>query len=126
MSLKIVVVAAVVVATSAGPQASTFYRPTTSGPTYRPPTPGPIYGVPTTEAPARYSFSWKVKDDASGNDFGQDETRDGPNTQGSYYVLLPDGRLEKVTYTVNGDSGYLAQVTYEGQVQHTTPQPYYG
>ncbi|XP_069164109.1 cuticle protein 19-like [Procambarus clarkii] len=87
--------------------------------------PQPIYGVPSTEAPARYSFSWKVKDDASGNDFGQDETRDGPNTQGSYYVLLPDGRLEKVTYTVNGDSGYVAQVTYEGQVQHTTPQPYY-
>ncbi|XP_069163842.1 cuticle protein 21-like [Procambarus clarkii] len=101
MSLKVVLMAALVVVALARPQAP---------PSYSPP---PTYGVPSTEAPARYSFSWKVKDDASGNDFGQDETRDGPNTQGSYYVLLPDGRLEKVTYTVNGDSGYVAQVTYE-------------
>ncbi|XP_069163835.1 cuticle protein 21-like [Procambarus clarkii] len=115
MSLKVVLIAALVMVALA--------RPEPPPPSHYP---RPIYGVPSTEAPARYSFSWKVKDDASGNDFGQDETRDGPNTQGSYYVLLPDGRLEKVTYTVNGDSGYVAQVTYEDQVQRTTPQPYYG
>ncbi|XP_069956304.1 uncharacterized protein [Cherax quadricarinatus] len=98
------------------------YRPPTPRPTYRPSTPTPIYGVPTHEAPAHYNFTWQVKDDASGNDYGHQETRDGADTQGSYYVLLPDGRLERVTYTVNGDSGYVPQVTYEG---HTTPQPYY-
>ncbi|XP_069956299.1 pro-resilin-like [Cherax quadricarinatus] len=98
------------------------YGPPTPGSTYRPPTPAPIYGVPTSEAPARYNFTWQVKDDASGNDYGHQETRDGADTQGSYYVLLPDGRLERVKYTVNGDSGYVAQVTYEG---HTTSQPYY-
>ncbi|XP_053651138.2 pro-resilin-like [Cherax quadricarinatus] len=96
------------------------YGPPTPGPTYGPPTPGPTYGVPTSEAPAHYNFTWQVKDDASGNDYGHQETRDGADTQGSYYVLLSDGRLERVKYTVNGDSGFVAQVAYEG---HSTSQP---
>ncbi|XP_069937338.1 cuticle protein 7-like [Cherax quadricarinatus] len=98
------------------------YGPPSPRPAYGPPTPAPVYGVPTSEVPAHYNFTWQVKDDASGNDYGHQETRDGADTQGSYYVLLPDGRLERVTYTVNGDSGYVAQVTYEG---HTTSQSYY-
>nr|XP_053650911.1 pro-resilin-like [Cherax quadricarinatus] len=104
------------------------YRPPTPRPSYGPPVPGPTYGVPISEAPAHYNFTWQVKDDASGNDYGHQETRDGANTQGSYYVLLPDGRLERVNYTVNGDSGYVAQVTYEGHTtsqSYTTPQNYY-
>ncbi|XP_047471386.1 cuticle protein 19-like [Penaeus chinensis] len=81
------------------------------------------YGVPTpSSAPAKYDFNYAVNDPPSGNDFGHQEARDGPNTQGSYYVLLPDGRLQRVTYTVNGDSGYLAEVTYEGEA--STPRPY--
>ncbi|XP_047471389.1 cuticle protein 19.8-like [Penaeus chinensis] len=81
------------------------------------------YGVPTpSSAPAKYDFNYAVNDPPSGNDFGHQEARDGPNTQGSYYVLLPDGRLQRVTYTVNGDSGYLADVTYEGEA--STPRPY--
>nr|XP_027227495.1 cuticle protein 19.8-like [Penaeus vannamei] len=78
----------------------------------------PTYGYtpePTYEEPAKYDFNYAVKDDYSGNDFGHQEARDGYNTQGSYYVLLPDGRLQKVTYTVNGDSGYVAEVSYEGE-----------
>lgn len=35
----------------------------------------------------------------------QDERSDGGKTSGSYYVALPDGRLQRVTYTVNGDEG---------------------
>nr|XP_027216607.1 pro-resilin-like [Penaeus vannamei] len=80
------------------------------------------YGVPTPSGPAKYDFNYAVNDPPSGNDFGHQEARDGPNTQGSYYVLLPDGRLQKVTYTVNGDSGYVADVTYEGEA--STPRPY--
>ncbi|XP_047471363.1 pro-resilin-like [Penaeus chinensis] len=91
-----------------------------SHPTYGYPVPTPAY------APAKYDFNYAVNDPPSGNDFGHQETRDGANTQGSYYVLLPDGRLQRVTCTVNGDSGYVADVTYEGEAQYPTPQTSYG
>merc|ERR1712142_352413 len=68
--------------------------------------------------PAKYDFDWSVKDDYSGNDFGHEETRDDEFTQGSYYVQLPDGRLQKVTYYVDGDNGYVAEVSYEGEAQY--------
>jgi hypothetical protein len=59
-----------------------------------------------------------VKDDSTGNDFAHEETRDGDDTQGSYHVLLPDRRLQKVTYYVSGDSGFVAKVEYEGEAQY--------
>ncbi|CAL4108115.1 unnamed protein product, partial [Meganyctiphanes norvegica] len=68
--------------------------------------------------PAKYDFDWSVKDEYSGNNFGQEESREGDRTEGSYYVHLPDGRLQKVTYYVDGDSGYVAEVTYEGEAQY--------
>merc|ERR1712025_401086 len=86
----------------------------------------PSYGYapqPSYEEPAKYDFNYAVKDDYSGNDFGHQEARDGYDTQGSYYVQLPDGRLQKVTYTVNGDSGYVAEVTYEGEAQYPEYEP---
>ncbi|XP_042227267.1 cuticle protein 7-like isoform X2 [Homarus americanus] len=88
----------------------------------------PSYGytpAPAYEEPAKYDFNYAVKDDYSGNDFGHQESRDGYDTQGSYYVLLPDGRLQKVDYTVNGDSGYVAEVTYDGEPQYPAAQPSY-
>ncbi|XP_068238939.1 pro-resilin-like [Palaemon carinicauda] len=87
----------------------------------------PQYGYappPSHEDPAKYDFNYAVKDDYSGNDFGHQEARDGYDTQGSYYVLLPDGRLQKVSYNVNGDSGFVAEVTYEGEPQYN-PVPSY-
>ncbi|XP_042885427.1 pro-resilin-like isoform X1 [Penaeus japonicus] len=65
---------------------------------------------------AKYNFNWAVSDDSSSNEFGHQEARDGDLTQGSYYVQLPDGRLQSVTYFVDGDSGYVAEVNYEGEV----------
>lgn len=50
-------------------------------------------------------------------DFSAQESRDGDKTEGSYQILLPDTRLQKVTYTVNGDSGFAAEVTYEGEAK---------
>ncbi|XP_069972536.1 pro-resilin-like [Penaeus vannamei] len=67
---------------------------------------------------AKYDFNWNVNHDDSGNDFGHQEARDGDHTQGSYYVQLPDGRLQTVKYFVDGDSGYVAEVNYEGEARY--------
>ncbi|XP_042866863.1 cuticle protein 7-like [Penaeus japonicus] len=103
--VKVFALAAVVVATVAFPG-------------FHPPAP--------TYAPAKYDFNYAVNDPPSGNDFGHQEARDGDNTQGSYYVQLPDGRLQRVTYTVNGDSGYVADVTYEGEAHYPNPKASHG
>ncbi|XP_069956563.1 cuticle protein 8-like [Cherax quadricarinatus] len=92
-------------------------------PSYNPP--APSYRAPAQTSHPKYDFNYAVKDDPSGNDFGHQESRDGYNTQGTYYVLLPDGRLQRVSYTVNGDSGYVAQVEYEGKAQYPAYQPSY-
>ena len=76
------------------------------------------------DAPAAYSFNWAVKDDYTNNNYGQDEKRDGYATSGSYYVALPDGRLQRVTYSVNGDGGYVAEVSYEGEAQYPEQKAY--
>ena len=76
------------------------------------------------QAPARYDFNWAVEDASSGNNYGHSESRDGDNTQGYYFVQLPDGRLQKVIYNVQGNSGFLAEVTYEGEAQY--PDAGYG
>ncbi|XP_037773693.1 uncharacterized protein LOC119569737 [Penaeus monodon] len=54
-----------------------------------------------------------------------EEARDGYDTQGSFYVTLPDGRLQKVAFTVNAGSGYLAEVSYEGEAQYPEYKPAY-
>ncbi|XP_042893155.1 pro-resilin-like [Penaeus japonicus] len=74
--------------------------------------------------PAKYDFDWAVKHDYSGNHFGHQESRDGDYTQGSYYVQLPDSRLQTVKYYVDGDSGYVAEVEYEGEAQYPESSEY--
>jgi hypothetical protein len=78
---------------------------------------------------ANYQFAYRVHatgkgygDDSGenrgygGNDaeFGHSETRNGQKTTGAYFVELPDGRLQRVDYYVDGDSGYVARVSYSG------------
>ena len=66
------------------------------------------------EALAHYKFSYQVRDELSGQDFGQQEERTGTNTGGEYRVSLPDGRQQIVTYTVADPlSGYIADVSYQ-------------
>ena len=65
-----------------------------------------------------------MKDDYTNNNYGQDESRNGYETSGSYYVALPDGRLQRVAYSVNGDGGYVADVTYEGEAQYPEEKAY--
>ncbi|XP_063601446.1 pro-resilin-like [Penaeus indicus] len=79
---------------------------------YRPPHRSSEESYESSEA--KYDFQWAVSDDSSSNEFGHQEARDGDHTQGSYYVQLPDGRLQTVKYFVDGDSGYVAEVNYEG------------
>ncbi|XP_063884708.1 cuticle protein 7-like, partial [Scylla paramamosain] len=106
-----------------GPPRSVPQRPVAAEPQVCP-------SLPPQVSP-HYNTQYAVKDDYSGNDFGAQEARDGYSTQGSYYVLLPDGRLQRVTYHVDGDSGYVADVTYEGEAQYPqtyghAPAPSYG
>ncbi|XP_053648622.1 pro-resilin-like [Cherax quadricarinatus] len=96
---------------------------------------GPPRGSSEESGPAQYNFNWAVDDDPSGNEFGHQESRDNDNTKGSYSVQLPDGRLQTVTYYVDGDSGYVADVQYQGEARYpdsdevrayAPPRPTYG
>lgn len=57
-----------------------------------------------------YHFGYKVHDGY--NNFGHSESRHGGHTKGQYHVKLPDGKLQTVTYHVDGYSGYVAKVHY--------------
>ncbi|XP_064123092.1 pro-resilin-like isoform X2 [Macrobrachium nipponense] len=70
---------------------------------------------------ARYNFDWAVNHGPSRNNFGHQEAGDGENTQGSYFVHPPDGRLQKVAFRASDDDGYIAEVTYSGEAQFPTP-----
>nr|XP_040581057.1 cuticle protein 7-like [Lepeophtheirus salmonis] len=96
------------------PPAPVYYRP------YPPPPPPP---TTTTTTPAlqhttSYAYNYAVLDEESSVDFSADELAENGVVSGSYKVVLPDGRIKTVTYTVEGDSGFVADVQFE-----TTPAP---
>ncbi|XP_076052866.1 uncharacterized protein LOC143032278 [Oratosquilla oratoria] len=68
--------------------------------------------------PANYNFEYRVQDVESGNDFGHNEARQGDDTQGSYDVLLPDGKKLVVSYTVGAEGGFIADATIDGVPLH--------
>merc|ERR1712106_1027386 len=133
--------------------APTTVAPTTAAPTYKPapvvyrykpapavykpapvvykPAPAPVYKAAPSYAepsyadiPAKYDWEYAVKDDYSNNDFGAKESRDGYLTNGKYYVALPDGRLQTVTYVVDGGAGYVPTVEYAGEAQYPAAATY--
>ncbi|XP_068216725.1 cuticle protein 7-like [Palaemon carinicauda] len=108
---QVLLVAALAIASVAADLAPSYHAP------------APSYHAPAPAGPAQYDFNYAVKDDYSKNDFGHQETRNGYDTKGTYYVQLPDGRLQKVTYYVNGDSGYVAEVSYQGEAYYQQPAP---
>ncbi|XP_018019750.2 pro-resilin-like isoform X1 [Hyalella azteca] len=70
-------------------------------------------GQDGASGPAQYEFAYDVKVPEEGNDYGHAERRNGDTTEGMYRVLLPDGRVQVVTYSVIGNSGFVATVTYQ-------------
>ncbi len=77
------------------------------------------------QADAQYVWEYAVKDGPSYNDFGHKESRAGAHTDGKYFVALPDGRLQTVTYTVDGNGGYIPLVEYSGEAQYPAVPAYH-
>ena len=108
--------------------------------TYQAPEPVRTYEAPsevvqTYEAPESsesyenlmpYDFGFKV-DAESDTDaaYGHKSTSDGKKVVGQYRVELPDCRTQIVTYTADNESGFQAEVTYEGEVCEWVPPPKY-
>ena len=67
-----------------------------------------------------------MEDGFSGNQFGHSENRLGSATAGVYHVLLPDGRVQTVEYTVDSYAGYKATVNYQGGYQELVSNPVNG
>ena len=55
-----------------------------------------------------YRYGYAVQDDI-GNDFNQQEQSDGAQVTGQYSVLLPDGRIQTVTYSVRPETGFVVR-----------------
>ena len=60
----------------------------------------PQEAVAYADEPPVYTYTYAVADDYSGSNFGADEQRDGPVASGSYFVNLPDSRVQKVSHCV--------------------------
>lgn len=76
-----------------------------------------------SEVPKSYEFGYSVKDAQSGNDYDRKESSDGNVVRGEYRVHLPDGRTQIVTYHADWQTGFHADVRYEGQAKY--PEPTY-
>ncbi|XP_065564879.1 uncharacterized protein LOC136030123 [Artemia franciscana] len=115
--MKAFIVCALIAATFAAPQqyAKPEYKPE-----YKPAEYKPAYKAAEYKYDyAPYQFAWAVKDDYTYNDYAHEQVTDDKGyTKGSYRVLLPDGRVQTVTYTADAYSGYNADVQYTGEAKY--------
>ncbi|RZB40817.1 Chitin bind 4 domain containing protein [Asbolus verrucosus] len=72
--------------------------------------------------PKSYEFGYQVKDEYTGNNYNRKEASDGNQVRGEYRVQLPDGRTQIVTYYADWQTGFHADVRYEGTAQY--PEQY--
>ncbi|CAH2096375.1 unnamed protein product [Euphydryas editha] len=64
--------------------------------------------------PMPYEYKYDVEDQEKLLYFGANESGDAQGKViGGYRVLLPDGRLMSVEYTVEGDSGFVPIIKFE-------------
>ncbi|XP_040566874.1 adult-specific cuticular protein ACP-20-like [Lepeophtheirus salmonis] len=112
------IVLCTLIASTFGDILAPAYQP---APAYKP---APSY-KPTTydESPKPYNYQYAVSDDYSGVNFSAQENSDAKVISGSYTVALPDGRIQTVSYTVDGYSGYVADVSYEGTPTYPKYEP---
>ena len=124
--MKSFVALALVAAASASPIAdkpALVYAP---APAYAPApsyAPAPYKKEEPTEPPV-YAYNYAVNDQYENLDFTQQENRDNYATSGEYRIALPDGRTQIVSYRVDGDSGFIADVSYEGEAQYPPEKEY--
>jgi len=108
---KLVAVAALVAVVAGRPRADN--PPKYGAPPPKYPAAQKAYKEPEY-APQPFAYEYGVKDQYTGSSFAKAETQDDyGNVQGSYTVDLPDGRVQRVTYTA-AEGGFVAEVTYEG------------
>ena len=68
-----------------------------------------------------YSYAYGIDDKYSGVKLDVKERRKGYQTEGQYVSKLPDGRKQTTSYYVNGKSGFVADVRYDGVAEHPIP-----
>lgn len=55
-----------------------------------------------------------MEDQPTNNYYGQNENGNQQGiVTGTYYVLLPDGRLQTVEYRVDGEAGFIPRISYQ-------------
>merc|ERR1712083_303804 len=83
------------------------------------PHPAPYHEEKIPPRPFAYEYGGA---DAYGRHFAKTETQDDHGTvQGEYRVELPDGRVQIVTYHASHESGFVADVKYEGEAHPEEP-----
>ncbi|XP_059613835.1 pro-resilin-like [Phlebotomus argentipes] len=66
------------------------------------------------ELPEPYEYQYEVKDPEKDLFFDKSESGDATGkVTGRYSVLMPDKRLMIVTYSVEGESGFVPQITFQ-------------
>lgn len=63
-----------------------------------------------------FAFGYAIKDQYN-NDYAHDTRSDGKVRTGVYRTLLPDGRVQIVSYKAD-ENGYVADVKYQGEAKY--------